>query len=59
MSTKLGWFPFYPRDWYADPKLAVVSPAVRGIWIDFLSAMFIDENHSVQGDIGALARLGR
>lgn len=59
MAEKLVWFQFYPRDWYSDPKLAQASAAVRGIWIDFLSAMFIEGTDSVIGDRYALARLGR
>jgi hypothetical protein len=56
---KLGWFAFYPRDWYSDPDLAVVSPMVRGIWIDFLCAMFIKETYFLTGDRWSLSRLAR
>lgn len=37
---KLPAFQFYPGDWLKDPQLAMASPAVRGIWIDFIAVSF-------------------
>lgn len=59
MSAKLNWLHFYPRDWYSDPRLAVASPATRGIWIDLLCAMFIEGTDSISNDIETLARTAR
>jgi hypothetical protein len=59
LLSKLGWFPFYPRDWYSDPKLAPATPSARGIWIDLLSAMFIEGTASITGDRFRLAGIAR
>lgn len=59
VGGKLGWFPFYPRDWYGDPKLACCHPSSRGIWIDLLSLMFIDGRDSITFDHRDLMRIGR
>jgi len=34
---------FYPRDWLAEYKLRMLSPADRGIWIDLLCLMAMAE----------------
>jgi hypothetical protein len=57
--AKLNWFPFYPRDWYADAKLTAVSNAIRGMWIDLLAVMFIEQSAEICGTIERIARLCR
>lgn len=59
MGGKLGWFPFYPRDWYGDPKLACCHPTTRGMWMDLLALMFIEGQTSIHADRTALMRLCR
>ena len=58
-TGKLGWFPFYSRDWYGDSKLAQCHPTTRGIWIDLLALMFTEGQASIEVDIVGLMRLGR
>lgn len=57
--AKLGWMQFYPRDWVSDPKLARCSVTTRGIWIELLSAMFIEGESSIVGDVWSLAAVAR
>jgi 5-methylcytosine-specific restriction endonuclease McrA len=57
--AKLNWFKFYPRDWYADAKLATTAASTQGVWINFLAAMFIEEIPEVRGTLEELSRLGR
>jgi hypothetical protein len=53
-------FPFYPGDWMKDPALGMCSPQTRGIWIDFLCAVFnYGHGGSVTGTREQLARLCR
>ncbi len=57
--SKLNWLKFYPRDWYSDAKLMTCAPSTRGLWIDFLSVMWVEGSPEVKGSVADLARLGR
>ena len=47
------YIPFYPRDWLAEYRLRMLSPADRGIWIDLLCLMAMAEPY------GHLANMGK
>lgn len=53
MSKAMPYIKFYGRDWLGDHLLRMVSPEVRGVWIDMLSAMSMSEPY------GYLAAGGR
>lgn len=53
-------FQFYPGDWLKDASLKKCSPLTRGVWFEFLLAMFDDHrNYFIEGDSFQLARIGR
>lgn len=56
-NGKLGWFPWYPRDWKAENSLRGTSIVVRGIWREMLDAMFVDQACSLSGDVAELAAI--
>ena len=39
MSNAMPFVKWHGRDWLGDPLLRMVSPEVRGVWIDLLCAM--------------------
>ena len=43
----MGTFEFDPKDWLTDPKLRRCEPATRGIWIDAIALMELDESNGV------------
>lgn len=58
--SKLPWCQFYPADWLADPELSLCGPATRGIWADWLAAMWErGQTGEIMGSIEQLARVGR
>jgi hypothetical protein len=51
-------FQFYPGDWQRDTELQMVSPVVRGVWINLLCAMFwAKEQGKISGDREQICRL--
>ena len=56
---KLGWFPFYPRDWKSDRQLGRASAVSRGVWMELLSTMFIENADQISGTIDELSRDAR
>lgn len=59
MGGKLGWFPFYPRDWKSDRQLGRASATSRGVWMELLSTMFIENADQISGTIDELSRDAR
>lgn len=61
----LPWCKFYPRDWLADTGLRSCSYAARGLWIDMLMLMamndqrrgYLESNGRAITDVGQIARL--
>lgn len=52
-------FQFYPNDWANDPQLKMAPPATRGIWIDFICAMWWAPQRGIlSGTLEDLCRLG-
>jgi len=56
---KLGWFQFYPRDWKSDRQLGRASAVSRGVWMELLSTMFIENADQISGTIDELSRDAR
>src|SRR5580704_12117989 len=56
---KLGWLPFYPRDWKSDRQLGRASAGSRGVWIELLSTMFIENTDQISGTTEELSRDAR
>jgi hypothetical protein len=56
---KLGWLPFYPRDWKSDRQLGRASAGSRGVWIELVSTMFIENADQISGTIEELSRDAR
>lgn len=50
-------FPFYPDDWLASTKRALMSPAERGAYIDLLAHQWNDPTCTLPDDDVALAAL--
>jgi len=53
-ADKYPWMQFYPGEWISDPALSKCSPCTRGIWIDLLCAMHLDDRCVVVGQRSAL-----
>jgi hypothetical protein len=51
VGGKLLFMRFVPSDWLADPLVRGLSPAARGCWIDWLSAI-----HELAPDSGSVTR---
>lgn len=50
-------FQFYAADWLSKPRLRACSIETRGVWIDFLAQMHLnDRSGVVEGDLEGLAR---
>jgi hypothetical protein len=59
-KDKYPWMQFFAGEWMADPALSKCSPATRGIWIDVLCAMHLDDRRGeVFGTVESLARMAR
>jgi hypothetical protein len=57
---KLPAFQFYPGDWMKDPKVSMLSPAARGVWIDLICAMHeAGRSGELCGTTDQLARITR
>lgn len=57
---KLPWFKFYAGDWLSDPALGQCEEATRGIWIDVLSVMHLnDQSGILSGTFCQLAKILR
>jgi hypothetical protein len=55
---KLPSFQFYPGDWLKDPQLRMASMSSKGIWIDFLCAMFeAKERGALEGTADQFCKL--
>lgn len=54
-------YPFGPADWLSDPRLGRLSPAIRGTWLDLLSAVLLQDGCSMtlRGTCDDLARIAR
>lgn len=58
--AKLPYMQWYPRDWLNDPQVSMLCPRARGIWKDWLNAMFVaDRAYKLTGTAEQLARAGR
>lgn len=43
MASELPWMKWYPRDWTADLAVRSVSLAARGLWVEMLCAMHLNQ----------------
>jgi hypothetical protein len=60
MGDRHWYMEFVAKDWLADPKLSLCKEATRGIWIDALCCMHMqDRCDRLAGSITDLARLCR
>lgn len=55
--TKNPWFKFYPADWLSDRKVALMSPAEKGVYIDLLCLTWVEG--AIPDDAAQLAKLLR
>lgn len=57
---RIPYIMFYQQDWIADPKLTMCSAATRGVWMDMLCAMHMDNRSGVlSGTPEMLAKICR
>lgn len=57
---RLPFIKFFPNDWISDPRLAKCSPSARGIWIDLLCAIHVENSGgSISGTREQLSQLAR
>lgn len=57
--AKLPSFQFYPGDWLKDPAVSMLSAAARGIWIDMICAMRLNDDGTLTGGTAELSRICR
>lgn len=57
MSEKSPAFQFYPKDWLSDVKVISMTPAQRGIYIQLLCFMWLEDDCSLPSDTGFLTHL--
>lgn len=59
-NGKLPWSKWYTGDYLRDPSVSALSPAARGIWMDFLCVMMEgDRSGVISGNRAMLSRLTR
>ncbi|OEU70178.1 MAG: hypothetical protein BA863_01030 [Desulfovibrio sp. S3730MH75] len=57
-KNKAPAFQFYVRDWLSEPEVRRLCPASRGIWIDILSYMWLEEEQGkLQVEVNELGRM--
>ncbi|WP_243546185.1 YdaU family protein [Pseudodesulfovibrio tunisiensis] len=57
-KKKAPAFQFYVRDWLSEPEVRRLSLASRGIWIDILAYMWLEEEQGkLEAGIPELARM--
>lgn len=58
--SKMPWCQAYAADHLADPELSACSPATRGVWVDWVCHMHLNDRcGEVCGTAEQLGRLGR
>ena len=57
MAENLAWIKFFVGDWRRDPKVAMLSAAGRGAWLEMILTMHDLSDCKVEGTVREIARM--
>jgi len=57
MAENLAWIKFFVGDWRRDPKVAMLSAAGRGAWLEMILTMHDLSDYKVEGTVREVARM--
>jgi len=57
MAENLAWIKFFVGDWRRDPKVAMLSAAGRGAWLEMILTMHDLADCKVEGTVREIARM--
>ena len=57
MAENLAWIKFFIGDWRRDPKVAMLSAAGRGAWLEMILTMHDLSDYKVEGSVREVARM--
>jgi len=57
MAENLAWIKFFVGDWRRDPKVAMLSAAGRGAWLEMILTMHDLSDYKVEGTVREIARM--
>ena len=57
MAENLAWIKFFVGDWRRDPKVAMLSAAGRGAWLEMILTMHDLSDYKIEGTVREIARM--
>ena len=57
MAENLAWIKFFVGDWRRDPKVAMLSAAGRGAWLEMILTMHDLADYKIEGTVREIARM--
>jgi hypothetical protein len=57
MAENLAWIKFFVGDWRRDPKVAMLSAAGRGVWLEMILTMHDLSDCKIEGTVREIARM--